>query len=376
MVVVALSGLPGTGSSTAGKLLAKKLGLKYFSLGAYNKSHAEKFSGRKVSKETERSVAVWKTREGSSASFHMSSDDISKRKAKEGNIVIDAKLAIRMLKGVYDFSVWIKAPIKVRARRVAERDNSNPKEAEKILKEKLDLEVKSWKRIYGFNYLDQEREADLVIDTSNKTPEQIVEIIISKLRRVFIVHRWESSPDRDWYPHAKRELEKEGFAVNVLKMPHPKTPTQKEWVPYLSSAVGEPGRNTLLIGHSAGVMTILRYLEGLPKRKRIGGCIFVAGWVDNLGYKELSNFFTRPINWKKIRMHCRKFIAIHSNNDPFVQLYHGETFREKLGAGVVIEHKKGHMTDEEGVRVLDSVVSAVKEMRKPSFLSLKNQIQS
>ena len=62
MVVIAFSGLPGTGSSTAGKLLAERLGLDFFSVGLYNKSHAEKFSGKSVKKETERSVVMWSTK--------------------------------------------------------------------------------------------------------------------------------------------------------------------------------------------------------------------------------------------------------------------------------------------------------------------------
>ncbi len=188
MVVIALSGLPGTGSSTAGKLLAKRLKLKYFSVGAYNKSHAKKFAKNSTRKETEKSIAVWKTEKGASHEFHFSSDDIAREKAKRGNIVIDGKLAIRMLKGLYDFSVWIKAPLGTRVRRIAGRDRSHIKEAGKMLREKETLEVKNWKRIYGFNYFDQEKEADLVINTAKKKPEVIVDIIIKELkqRKIFL----------------------------------------------------------------------------------------------------------------------------------------------------------------------------------------------
>ena len=42
MPVIVISGKPGCGSSTTAKLLAKKLNLRHFSLGDYNKAHAKK----------------------------------------------------------------------------------------------------------------------------------------------------------------------------------------------------------------------------------------------------------------------------------------------------------------------------------------------
>jgi len=371
MVVIALSGLPGTGSSTAGKLLAKKLKLKYFSVGAWNKSHAKKFSGKEVKGETDKSVVVWRTKKGASSKFHFASDDISRKKAKQGNIVIDGKLAIWALKDISDFSVWIKAPLSIRAKRIAGRDGITVEKAKKLVKEKEKLERKNWRRIYGFDYFVQEKEADLVINTAKKKPEEIVDLIISRLRRIFIVHRWESRPKNDWYPYAKKELERRGYSVNVLRMPSPDRPIMKKWVSYLSKNIGKPNEYTYLIGHSAGVITILRYLEQLPENAKIGGCILVAGWIDDLGYKELSNFFSKPIRWKKIRQHCKKFVAIHSDNDPFVKIYHGEAFRKHLKAKLIIEHSKGHFTDEDEIRKLPSVV---KSMMNLNSMNMKIKI--
>ncbi|MBI2579202.1 MAG: cytidylate kinase family protein [Candidatus Aenigmarchaeota archaeon] len=176
MPVIVISGQPGCGSSTTAKLLAKKLRLKHFSVGDYNKSHVRK--GR----ETEKSIVMWKTRKGASKKFHIDSDALAKEYAKKGNIVIDGKLQIKLAKGFYDFSVWLKAPKKVRAERYARRDKITLKEAEKKLREKEKLERKNWLRIYGFNYFSQQEEADLVLDTADKKPEKVVEIIIRKLR--------------------------------------------------------------------------------------------------------------------------------------------------------------------------------------------------
>lgn len=60
--------------------------------------------------------------------------------------------------------------------------------------------------------------------------------------------------------------------------------------------------------------------------------------------EELSNFFETPIDFEKIKTHCNNFVAIHSDNDPYVPLNHGYIFKEKLGAKLIIKHQMGHFS--------------------------------
>ncbi len=175
MVVIVISGMPGCGSSTTAKLLAEKLGLAHYSVGDYNKSHAS------IGNETQKSITMWTGLKGKLLrKFHVDSDKIARQVAKGGNVVIDGKIAIRMIKGKYDLSVWLKTDEKIRAERYAERDSATIKISTENLLKKEKLERKNFRRIYGFDYFDQEKEADLVIDTGSKTPEEIVEEIIVK----------------------------------------------------------------------------------------------------------------------------------------------------------------------------------------------------
>lgn len=74
------------------------------------------------------------------------------------------------------------------------------------------------------------------------------------------------------------------------------------------------------------------------------GVLSNAGFTDDLGYKELSNFFETPINFEKIKTKAKKIVAIHSDNDPYVDLKYGNIFKEKLGAEVVVLNNKGHFS--------------------------------
>ncbi len=178
MPVIVISGLTCVGSTTIGKKLSQKLGLKFFSLGNYLKSLSK-------GKETERATSIWKTEEGRSKNFHEKLDEMQQKLAKDGNIVINSKLGIKMLDA--DFKVWLKADKDVRAKRCAGRDNISFDEALRLLEQKEDFEINEWKKIYGFDFRDQEQKADLVIDTSDKNPDETVEIIIHELKRRRII---------------------------------------------------------------------------------------------------------------------------------------------------------------------------------------------
>jgi cytidylate kinase len=178
MVVIVISGMPGCGSTTTGALLAEKLGLKFFSAGSYTKQIArdeEKIDG----KETERIIHFWNTIRGKSSKHHMSVEELQKQLVKEGDIIIESKLGIHFLEA--DSKVWLKAPEEVRALRYVKRDGISLADAVSFLRKKESAERDNWKRIYDFDYFSQEKEADIVIDTSDKTPEEIVEIIIKAI---------------------------------------------------------------------------------------------------------------------------------------------------------------------------------------------------
>ena len=110
-------------------------------------------------------------------------------------------------------------------------------------------------------------------------------------KRVFIIHGWESSPESNWFPWAKRELEKLGYEVTVPVMPTPMFPKKEEWVEYIKKLVRAPDKEMLLMGHSLGVIAILRYLESLENEERINKAILVAGFSESIKFPVVEKFF-------------------------------------------------------------------------------------
>lgn len=95
--------------------------------------------------------------------------------AKEGNVLIDARLAGWMAKNA-DVKILLTAPLEVRARRIALRENRKYEEvlAETIKRERS--EAKRFKRFYGIDVNDYS-VFDLVLDTDRWSAREMVRIL-------------------------------------------------------------------------------------------------------------------------------------------------------------------------------------------------------
>lgn len=186
------------------------------------------------------------------------------------------------------------------------------------------------------------------------------------MKKVVIVHCWDGYPEYCWYPKVKAGLKQKGFEVVAPAFPETEAPNLEKWLPVLSEAVGEPSEDVFLVGHSVGCITILRYLESLPEGQKVGGVVLVAGYTDNLGFEELKNFFITDIDFEKIKDSAVGFVAIHSDNDPYVPLKHGDILKDKLGAELIVKHNFKHFSgpvdNEESCTDLPDVVEAVERL--------------
>jgi len=175
-------------------------------------------------------------------------------------------------------------------------------------------------------------------------------------KRVFIIHGWEGAPDSNWFPWLRSKLEGRGMEVHVPQMPDSYNPKQGPWLEALAALVGRADEETYFVGHSLGCITILRYLESMREGSRIGGAVFVAGFTDDLGIKEIGDFFKAPIDYAKISEGCGRFVAIASDNDKYVALKYSDILKDNLNAKIIVEPGMGHFNMKELHVVLNELL--------------------
>ena len=181
------------------------------------------------------------------------------------------------------------------------------------------------------------------------------------MKRAIIIHGWGASPLFGWKPWLRKELEQKDFLVYAPQMPDTHHPNMDTWVRTLQETAGKTDADLYLIGHSLGCATILRYLETIERREKIGGAVLVAGPAKSPGYPDLENFFIKPFDWAKIKSACKKFISIHSDNDPHIPLDHGRIFEKELGVKLIIKKGMRHFVGT-GFETLPIALESVLEL--------------
>lgn len=191
------------------------------------------------------------------------------------------------------------------------------------------------------------------------------------MKRAYLIHGWAGGPHNSFRPWLKKELEKNGYQVHCPQLPDTNHPTVENWVGSLRVEIQNPDEDTVLVGHSLGCKALMLYLADLPASTRVGALVLVAGTYDDaINFNEKERRMYLPwkeaaVDYEKIRTITRSVIAFFDDSDTWIPLESSVTIaREQLGADVVIEHDRGHYSDDEGKvevpRVLEKILQSQK----------------
>lgn len=183
------------------------------------------------------------------------------------------------------------------------------------------------------------------------------------MKKVFIIHGYQGSPNGGWRPWLMSELEDLDIYACALSMPSPSEPICEEWMEEIARHV-ETNKNDeiYLVGHSLGVPAILRYLEKKYMGENVKGAVLVSGPVGLTQNKTLDEFLNTPFDFEKIKSKVSKFVVIHGDNDPRVPLSDAEILSTELDASLVIVKNGGHLNGSSGFRQLPECLDALKDI--------------
>ncbi|MGQ9719954.1 MAG: (d)CMP kinase [Candidatus Jordarchaeum sp.] len=166
-IVLTISGEHGVGKSACAKLLAQTLNLKYISSG-------EIF--RLLAREKGMTLEEFSSYVEKNPEIDREIDGETVRAAKEGNVVIDARLSAWKAREYADIKILLTAPLEVRVKRLAERDHKTYKESlEETLKRELS-EKERFKKIYNID-VDDHSVFDIIINTELWSLNSVVKIL-------------------------------------------------------------------------------------------------------------------------------------------------------------------------------------------------------
>jgi CMP/dCMP kinase len=173
-VIITISGAAGSGKSTVARMVAKRLKLQHYSVGDFMREIARK-RGMTV---LELSAAAEKD-----GSIDEELDDMQRELGKdEDKFVLDARLGYHFVPD--SFKIFLTVDLKEAARRIfgarreGEKENATLRGTEENIRKRKASELKRYREYYQLNPYD-EKNYDVVIDTTSLTPVDVVEKIVA-----------------------------------------------------------------------------------------------------------------------------------------------------------------------------------------------------
>ncbi len=165
-LVIAVSGLHGSGRSTHAKRLADAFGLRYVSSGTIFRQMAEErgLTLEEMSRLTESEPELDKL-----------IDERAREESRKGGVVVDATLSGWMCVEP-DLRIFLTTSFEARVRRIAEREGVSPEDARRETEARAESERDRFRVYYGID-IDDLSIYDVVLNTDLFDPDGTARIL-------------------------------------------------------------------------------------------------------------------------------------------------------------------------------------------------------
>lgn len=177
-MIITITGMPGSGKSTVGRILAEQLGYKFYSVGDFRGEMAQKLGLTidELNKVGEKEF--WTDQKA---------DDWQKKIGQtENNVIIDGWLAFHFVPN--SFKIFIDVELKFAAHRIFINQRPDEKYLDseeavaKQISNRLEETRNRFLKYYQVDFLNKDYY-DLMIDSTNISPEEVVDKIRKKLNK-------------------------------------------------------------------------------------------------------------------------------------------------------------------------------------------------
>lgn len=172
MAKITIFGMAGTGKTSTGKEIARRLGYKFF-------------SGGDFARETAKNLGV-SINELDELSKHDSKYDIERDKTIEvfgkthNDFIVEARLAWKFIPD--SFRICFKCHFDERTKRIAGREDKDLVQVRRETREREDSIYDRFEKYYGLRDFEDEKNFDLIVDTENNNFNQVVIMIMNALK--------------------------------------------------------------------------------------------------------------------------------------------------------------------------------------------------
>lgn len=159
------------------------------------------------------------------------------------------------------------------------------------------------------------------------------------IKVIFIPGNGGGSPQDNWFPSVKKELEAAGLIVIAEEFPDNDLARASFWLPFLRNNLGVD-KDTILVGHSSGAIAAMR----LAEEQVILGSVLVGAYHTHLDMEKekSSGYFDTPWQWENIRNNQSWITLFASQDDPWIPIDQPRYIHQQLDCEYHEYKKEGH----------------------------------
>lgn len=161
------------------------------------------------------------------------------------------------------------------------------------------------------------------------------------MKKAVILHGTSSNPHGNWFDWLKDLLEKNDYEeVWVPQLPNADHPDMTAYKEFIFDSDFKFDTDTTIVGHSSGAVAALAVLEALPDELQIDTAIMVGVYRPEI--KKFSS--PEALDPDRIKNKAKRFVFLHSDNDPYCPLEHAKYFAEVLSGELVVVRGQDHFS--------------------------------
>ena len=166
------------------------------------------------------------------------------------------------------------------------------------------------------------------------------------MKNALILHGTEATSKDNWFSWLGTELEKKDWKVWVPDLPDSDHPNTKKYREYIFNSDWQFNQDSVLVGHSSAPLVICNLIQNLPEDVTVDTCIFIGSFYQDHGWESLDNsgVFIEKYDWEKIKTKAKRFIIIHSEDDPYCPLEDAKWLAKTLDGELIIKKDQKHFS--------------------------------
>jgi predicted alpha/beta hydrolase family esterase len=166
------------------------------------------------------------------------------------------------------------------------------------------------------------------------------------MKRAVILHGTDGSPETNWFPWLKQNLEAQGYEVWAPLLPENHTPNRHTYNDFLFNSEWDFTDN-IVVGHSSGAVSVLNLLMD-ERSPHISLGVMVGAWAKmdgtELELEQFKGLFPEEgFDFARIKSKANKLYFLHGDDDPYCPLDQAKWLAQQLDGEIKLVPNGYHL---------------------------------